>query len=91
MSSAENITSHDNVMMKWRRRATQLGRFTLSVAQWLLKLLKNERFGRFSKHRSIVDLQQTLEICTLYKDPAKFLNMSASRRQNSRPQQTFER
>ena len=28
------------------------------------KLLKDERFGRFSKHRSIVDLQQTLEICT---------------------------
>ena len=36
------------------------------------KLLKDERFGRFSKHRSIVDLQQTLEICTLYEDSANF-------------------
>ena len=36
------------------------------------KLLKDERFGRFSKHRSIVDLQQTLEICTVYEDSANF-------------------
>ena len=34
--------------------------------------LKDERFERFSKHRSIVDLQQTLEICTLYEDSANF-------------------
>ena len=33
------------------------------------KLLKDERFGRF---RSVVDLQQTLEICTVYEDSANF-------------------
>ena len=27
-----------------------------------------DNFGRFNKHRSIVDLQETLEICTRYKD-----------------------
>ena len=54
------------------RRATQLGRFTFFVAQRLPKLLKDERFERFSKNRSIVDLQQTLEICTLYEDSANF-------------------
>ena len=32
------------------------------VAQRPPKLLKDERFERFSQHRSIVDLQQTLEI-----------------------------
>ena len=36
------------------------------------KLLKDERFGRFSKHRSIVDLKQSLEICTFYEDSANF-------------------
>ena len=34
--------------------------------------MKDERFERFIKHRSIVDLQQTLEICTLYEDSATF-------------------
>ena len=43
------------------------------------KLLKDESFGRFSKHRSIVDLQQTLEVCTLYEDSADFLKMTASK------------
>ena len=42
------------------------------VAQRPPKLLKDECFERFSKHRSIVDLQQTLEISTLYKDSANF-------------------
>ena len=42
------------------------------VAQQPPKLFKDERFGRFSKHRSIVDLQQTLEICTLHVDSANF-------------------
>ena len=59
------------VMMKRRRRASHLGRFTL----WhngRRNLLKDERFERFSKHRSIVDPQQTLEICTLYEDSANF-------------------
>ena len=36
------------------------------------KRLKDECFGRFSKHRSRVALQQTLEICTLYDDSAHF-------------------
>ena len=36
------------------------------------KLLKDECFGTFSKHRSIVDLQQTLEICLLYEVSANF-------------------
>ena len=61
------------------------------MAQRLPKLLIDERFERFSKHRSIVDLQQTLEICTLYEDSANFFKMNALRRQNSRPKQTFER
>ena len=42
-----------------------------------------ETFEKLSKNRSIVDLQQTLEICTLYE-------MNALRRQNKRPQQTLE-
>ena len=69
------------VVMKWRR-ASHHGRFTLwhngnlrSGDFFFLagefdfsKLFKDERFGRFSKHRSIVDLQQTLEItfCLLF-------------------------
>ena len=36
------------------------------------KLLKDECFGTFSKHRKIVDLQQTLEICLLYEVSANF-------------------
>ena len=39
---------------------------------YLNKLFKHKRQGRFSKHRSIIDLQQTLEICTLYEDSAHF-------------------
>ena len=58
------------VMMKWRRQASHL--WIYFVAQRPPKLLKDERFERFSKHRSIVDLQQTLEICTLYEDSANF-------------------
>ena len=42
------------------------------VAQRSPKLFKDKRFGRFSKHRSIVDLQQTLEICALHVDSANF-------------------
>ena len=38
------------------------------------ELLK-ERIGRFSKHKSMVDLQQSLVICTLYKNLANFLKM----------------
>ena len=72
------------------RRSRQLGRLTL-WHQRPPKRLNDERFGRFSKHRSIVDPQQTLEICTLYQDSAKVQKMNALRRQNSRPQQTFER
>ena len=89
------------VMMKRRRRATHLGRFTLwhngrrathlcrftlshngrrstKLGRFTLwhngrrNLLKDERFERFSKHRSILDLHQTLEICTLYEDSANF-------------------
>ena len=58
------------VIMKRRRRASHLGRFTL----WRngRRNLKDERFERFSKNRPIVDLQQTLEICTLYEDSANF-------------------
>ena len=41
------------------------------------KLLKDERFGRFSKHRTIGDLQQTIAMCTLYKDWANVWKMSA--------------
>ena len=37
-------------------------RWILVRVFYFRKLLKDERFGRFSKHRSIVDLQQTLEI-----------------------------
>ena len=36
------------------------------------KLLKDERFGRFSKHRSIVDLKKTLKISTFYEDSTNF-------------------
>ena len=46
-----------------------------------------ETFEKLSKNRSIVDLQQTLEICTLYEDQQTF---NALRRQNKRPQQTLE-
>ena len=53
------------------RRATQLGRFTL-WQNGRRNLFKDERFERFSKYRSIVDLQQTLEICTLYEDSENF-------------------
>ena len=75
------VSKISQVMMKRRRRASRVGRFTLwhngrRATQFdsvdLLcgttapKLLKDERFERFSKHRSIVDIQQTLEICTLY-------------------------
>ena len=36
----------------------------ISLSVWTFsKLLKDERFGRFIKHRSIIDLRQTLEIC----------------------------
>ena len=64
------------------------------------KPFKDERFGRISKHRSIVDLRQTLEIClytleiclnTLYEDSANFKKMNALQRQNSRPRQTERR
>ena len=44
-----------------------------------------------NRDRSIVVLQQTLVICTLYKDLANFLKMNALGRQNSRSQETFER
>ena len=48
------------VMMKWCRRASHLGRFTLwNNGRRATQL--GERFGRFIKHRSIVDLQQTLK------------------------------
>ena len=48
------------VMMKWCRRASYLGRFTLwNNGRRATQL--GERFGRFIKHRSIVDLQQTLK------------------------------
>ena len=74
------------VMMKWRRRASHPGRFTLwhngrratQLGRFTLrhkrppKLLKDKLFERFSKHRSIVDIQQTLEICTLYEDSENF-------------------
>ena len=65
------------------RRATQLGRFTL----WhngRRNLLKDERFERFSKHRSIVHLQQTLEICTLYEDRIKDLSKRLRRHESPR-------
>ena len=44
------------------------------MAQRPPKFLKDERFERFSQHKSIVDLQQTLEICTLYEDRIKDLS-----------------
>ena len=53
------------VMMKRRRRASHLGRFTLSTTA-------AETFERFSKNRFIVELQQSLKICTLYEDSANF-------------------
>ena len=42
------------------------------VAQRPPNFLKDERFERFSKQRSIVDLQRALEICALYEDSANF-------------------
>ena len=41
-----------------------------------------KRFGRFSKHRSIVDFQQTLEMC-IYENVANFYKMNALRRQQT--------
>ena len=55
------------------------------------KLLKDERFGRFRKRRSIVDLTKTVEISTLYE---KKIQQTFKRRalyEDSKPQQTFER
>ena len=59
------------VMMKWCRQASHLGSFILwhngrratQLGKFILwhqqppKLLNDEGFGRFSKHRSIKDLQ----------------------------------
>ena len=42
-------------------------RWILVRVFYFRKLLKDERFGRFSKHRSIVDLKKTLEISALYE------------------------
>ena len=97
MSSAENITSHDGAaellisvdLLLETKAASYTSRQIYFVAQRPPKHLKDESFGRFSKHRSIVDLQQTLEICTPYEDSANFQKMNAL--QNSRPQQTCER
>ena len=74
MMKRRRRASHLGRFTLWHngRRATQLGRFNYFVVQRPPKLLKDERFERFSKHRSIVDLQQTLEICTLYEDSANF-------------------
>ena len=57
------------------RATTQLGRFTLCVTTAAelnnpVQLMHApggcmQRFGRFNKHGSIVDLRQTPEICTL--------------------------
>ena len=79
-------------MMKRRRRASHLGRFNVcgttaaklhNSVDLLCGTTTAETFEKLSKNRSIVDLQQTLEICTLYE-------MNALRRQNKRPQQTLE-
>ena len=72
-----------NTLWHKGRRATQLGRFTL----WhngRRNLLKDERFERFCKHRSIVHLQQTLEICTLYEDRIKDLSKRLRRHESPR-------
>ena len=69
-----------HVMMKWRRRASPVAQRPPSFATRQVyfvtrrspKRLNDERFGRFSKHRSIVDPQQTLEICAFYEDSSNF-------------------
>ena len=86
-----SVPKISQVMMKRRRRAhissdllcdTTAAELHNSV-DLLCGTTAAETFEKLSKNRSIVDLQQTFEICTLYE-------MNALRRQNKRPRQTLE-
>ena len=79
MMKRRRRASHLGRFTLWHngRRATQLGRFNYFVVQRPPKLLKDERFERFSKHRSIVDLSKRLRT---RESPRELVRQSEAKR-----------